>query len=104
MPTKTYKRISDRKARPFRPSETELFPMEICGQMARALGISDPDEIARLHRVLNDAGSFAHLAAYVKKEGVSAANQRAPLKYLIKSLKQTIQFFDDGLYTKVRCL
>ena len=32
MPTKTYKRISDRKARPFRPSETELFPMEICGR------------------------------------------------------------------------
>jgi hypothetical protein len=39
MPTKTYKRISDQKARPFRPSETELFAMEICGQMAQVLGI-----------------------------------------------------------------
>jgi hypothetical protein len=63
--------------------------------MAGTLGISDLDEIARLHWILNDAGNFAHLAAYVKKEGVPAANQRAALKNLIKSLKQTIQFIDE---------
>jgi hypothetical protein len=53
MPTKTYRRVSDQEPRPFQPSETELFPIEVCGQMARALGINDPDEITRLHQILN---------------------------------------------------
>jgi hypothetical protein len=95
MPTKTYKRVSDQRAHPFRPNETELFPMGVCGQMAGALGINGSGEIARLHRILNDAGSFAHLAAYVKKEGVPAANQRTALKGLKKLLEQVIKFIDE---------
>jgi hypothetical protein len=95
MPTKTYKRVSGQKAHPFRPNETELFPMEICGQMARALGITDPHEIRRLHGILNDAGSFAHLAAFLKKEGVPAANQRAALKGLRRLLERIIIFIDE---------
>lgn len=95
MPTKTYRRISDQKARPFQPSETELFPMATCGQMARALGINDPNKITRLHQILNDAGSFAHLASYVKKEGVPSGSWRAALKNLAKSLRQIIEFVDQ---------
>jgi hypothetical protein len=95
MPTKTYKRVPGQKAKPFRPNETELFPMEICGPMARALGISDPQEIRRLHGILNDAGSFAHLAAFLKKEGVPGANQRAALQGLKKLLEQIIKFIDE---------
>ena len=95
MPTKTYKRVSAQKARPFRPSETELFPMGICEQMAGALGITNSHEITRLHGILNDAGSFAHLAAYVKKEGVPAANQRAALKGLKKLLEQSIKSIEE---------
>jgi hypothetical protein len=59
MPTKTYLRVSGQKARPFRPSETELFPMEICRQMANVLDISDSEKITRLYQILDDAGSFA---------------------------------------------
>jgi hypothetical protein len=95
MPTKTYKRVSDQKTRPFCPSETELFPMKICGQMVQVLGITDPDEIARLHRILNYAGSFAHLAAYVKKEGVSAGSQRTALNGLKRLLEELIEFIDE---------
>jgi hypothetical protein len=95
MPTKTHKRVSGRKANSFRPSETELFPMEICGQMALVLGTTEPEEIKRLHGTLNYAGSFAHVAAYVKKEGVPAANQRAALKGLRKLLEPAIQIIDD---------
>jgi len=62
MPTKSYKRVSDQKAAPFRP---------------------------------NNAGSFAHLAAYVKKEGVPAANQRTALKGLKRLLEQIIKFTDE---------
>jgi len=47
MPTKSYKRVSDQKAAPFRPNETELFPMQICAHMVRALGITEADEITR---------------------------------------------------------
>jgi hypothetical protein len=95
MPTKTYRRVSDQEPRPFQPSETELFPIEVCGQMARALGINDPDEITRLHQILNYPGSFAHHATYGKKEGIPAANQRAALKNLAKLLRQTIKFIDE---------
>jgi hypothetical protein len=95
MPTKTYRRVSDQEPRPFQPSETELFPIEVCGQMARALGINDPDEITRLHQILNYPGSFAHLAAYVKRAGIPAANQRAALKNLVKLLRQTIKFIHE---------
>jgi hypothetical protein len=95
MPTKSYKRVSDQKAAPFRPNETELFPMQICAHMVRALGITEADEITRLREILNNAGSFAHLAAYVKKEGVPAANQRTALKGLKRLLEQIIKFTDE---------
>lgn len=95
MPTKTYKRVSGRTARPFQPSATELFPREICRRMAQALDIADPHEITRLHGILNDAGSCAHIATFLKKEGVPAANQQAALKGLRRLLEQTIQFIDE---------
>jgi hypothetical protein len=95
MPTKTYERVSDQKARPFRESVAELFPMGICGQMTGALGITDPDEIRRLHQILNDPGSYAHIVAFLKKEGVPAGSQRAALKGLKKLLEQTIKFIDE---------
>jgi hypothetical protein len=69
--------------------------MQICAHMVRALGITEPDEITRLRGILNDAGSFAHLAAYVKKEGVPAANQRTALKGLKRLLEQIIKFTDE---------
>jgi hypothetical protein len=95
MPTKTYRRVSDQKARPFQPKETELFPMKICGQMARASCKDDLDEIIRLHQILNYPGSFSQVAAYLKKEGIPEARQRAALKHLLKSLTETIKLIDE---------
>jgi hypothetical protein len=95
MPTKTYRQISHQKPRPFQPSETELFPMEVCSRMSKALDVSDPEEITRLHRILNYAGSFAHIAAYVKKEGVPAGSQRAALKCLKKFLGLAVKTIDE---------
>jgi hypothetical protein len=63
--------------------------------MAEALDIADPDKIARLHQILSDIGSFAHLAAYVKKEGVPSGNQRAALQNLEKLLRQIIKAIDE---------
>jgi hypothetical protein len=95
MPTKTCKRISNQRAHLFPQSETELFPVEICRQMASVLDISDPGEIARLHGILNDPGSFAYLATYLKKAGVPNGGQRASLKNLSKLLEKTIKAIDE---------
>jgi hypothetical protein len=104
MPTKTYKRIPAQRARPFQPSETELFSMEICHQMASELDIDDPDEITRLHRILNDAGSFSHLATYVKTEGVPSGSQRASLKNFSKLLERTIEANDELDWQSNECI
>jgi hypothetical protein len=104
MPTKAYKRISDQSARPFQPSETELFPLEICRQMASALDVNVPDESTRLHEILNDAGSFAHLATYVKKEGVPIGSQRASLKNLSELLEKTIKAIDELDWQSNECI
>jgi hypothetical protein len=85
MPTKTPRRTPMEEVRAYQPGETELFPRAICGQMARALGVDAPDDITRLHGILNYPGSFAHLAAYVDKCGIPPAGQRAALKELQKS-------------------
>jgi hypothetical protein len=95
MPTKTCKRISNQRAHLFPQSETELFPVEICRHMASVLDISDPGEIARLHGILNDPGSFAYLATYLKKAGVPNCSQRASLKNLSKLLEKTIKAIDE---------
>jgi hypothetical protein len=54
MPTKTPRRTPAQKVRGYQPGETELFPRTICGQMARALGVDAPDDISRLHGILNE--------------------------------------------------
>jgi hypothetical protein len=63
--------------------------------MVRALDIDDKNETARLHEILNYAGSIGHIAAFIKKEGVSIGSQRAALKNLTRSLRQTIQFIAE---------
>jgi hypothetical protein len=60
-----------------------------------SIGYKWPDKITRLHQILNDAGSFAHLASYVKKEGVPSGSRRTALKNLAKSLRQIIEFNDQ---------
>ena len=90
MPTKTPRRTPKEEVRPYQPSETELFPRAICGQMARALGVDASDDITRLHGILNDPGSLAHLSAYVDKFGIPAAGQRATLKEYQTSLAKTL--------------
>ena len=72
--------------------------------MARALDIDDPDKIARLHQILNDPGSFAQVAAYVKKEGVPSGSQRAALKNLKRLLKQTIEAIDELDWQSNQCV
>jgi len=104
MPTKTYKRISDQSARPFQPSETELFPMEICREMASALDVNAPGEITSLHEILNDAGGFAHLATYVKKEGVPSGSQRTSLKNLSELLEKTVKYVDELDWQSNECI
>jgi hypothetical protein len=69
--------------------------MEICRQMAKALDISDSEKITRLHQILNDAGSFAHIAAYVKREGVLMGSKRAALKSLEALLRQIVNVMDE---------
>ena len=90
MPTKTPRRTPAQQVRAYQPGETELFPRAICGEMARALGFDAPDDITRLHGVLNDPGSFRQIAAYVDKFGIPAAGQRAALKELQNSLVDRI--------------
>jgi hypothetical protein len=104
MPTKTCKRISNQRAHLFPQSETELFPVEICRHMASVLDISDPGEIARLHGILNDPGSFAYLATYLKKAGVPNCSQRASLKNLSKLLEKTIKAIDERDWQSNECV
>jgi hypothetical protein len=91
MPTKTHPRKPAHEVRPYRPTETELFPKAICGQMAQALGIDAPVEITKLYDLLNDPGSFAQIAAYVEKFGIRPAGQRAALKGAQKALAKALE-------------
>jgi hypothetical protein len=95
MPTKTPRRTSAQQVRAYQPGETELFPMAICGQMGRALGVDAPDDIIRLHGILNDPGSFAQIAAFVDKCGIPPAGQRAALKELQKSLEKPLRLIEQ---------
>jgi hypothetical protein len=68
------------------------------------LDISDPGEIARLHGILNDPGSFAYLATYLKKAGVPNGSQRASLKNLSKLLEKTIKAIDEPDWQSNECV
>ncbi|MGA8758186.1 MAG: hypothetical protein WB611_18010 [Stellaceae bacterium] len=95
MPTKTPRRTPMEEVRAYQPGETELFPRAICGEMAQVLGFGAPDDITRLHSILNDPGSFAHLAAFVEKCGIPPAGQRATLKELQKSLENSLRIIEQ---------
>ena len=95
MPTKTPRRTPIEEVRPYQPSETELFPRAICGEMARALGVDAPDDITRLHGILNYPGGFAQIAAFVDKCGIPAAGQRVALKELQKSLEKPLRLIEQ---------
>ena len=97
MPTKTPRRTPVEEVRAYQPGATELFSRAICGEMAQVLGFGAPDDITRLRSILNDPGSFAHLAAFVEKCGFLTAGQRATLKELKKSLKKTHFAFIEQL-------
>ena len=95
MPTKTPRHTPMEEVRPYQPSETELFPMAICGEMARALGVDAPDDITRLHGILNHPGSYAQIAGFFDKRGIPAAGQRAALKELQKSLEKPLRLIEQ---------
>lgn len=58
-------------------------------------GVDAPDDITRLHGILNDPGSFAHLAAYMDKFVIPAAGQRAALKELQNSLEKPLRLIEQ---------
>jgi len=96
MPTRTPRRTPAQKVRAYQPGETELFPRAICGEMARALGgVDAPEDITRLHGILNDPGSFAQVATFVDKFGIPSAGQRAALKELQKSLVKPLRLIEQ---------
>ena len=95
MATKTPRRTPAEKVRAHQPGAAELFSRAICGEMARALGVDAADDILRLHGILNDPGSFAHITAYIEKFGIPPAGQRATLKELQKSLAKTLELIEQ---------
>ncbi|MGA8758197.1 MAG: hypothetical protein WB611_18070 [Stellaceae bacterium] len=95
MPTKTPRRTPVEEVRAYQPGATELFSRAICGEMARALDVDAADGITKLHGILNDPGSFAHLAAFVEKCGIPPAGQRATLEELQKSLAKTLELIEQ---------
>src|SRR6516165_8455130 len=80
----------------FEFATTELIPLDVCGQMARALGRNGIDEANKLHSILNDSaspsGSIAYMAAYLDgpAHGMSPADQYHILKKLAKMGEQFI--------------
>ena len=71
------------------------FRWRFCGEMARALGVDAPDDITRLHGILNHPGSYAQIAAFFDKRGIPAAGQRAALKELQKSLEKPLRLIEQ---------